>query len=423
MAGIGKTYLAHEFYARHPGRFGGYQHLVIDPEQPGTTAAWLTVLGERAGIDPKNANEIAVAQALRAQRVLVHVDNVDSAEAAELVASLSRLLGGVPMLVTGRYAELGTSAGSVWTRIELAPLDEEAALELLHSELEEAGITVPEADLRELVRQVAGLPLALHLAAGYLRRGTTVGRFLARLREQGLALGPHDPADHVLADRARGVLSTSFAISRELMVAEAEPRSAQRGNLDFDNYPTPVGSGPRSARWEALVALGWAPRAGFGRSLGAAITDLDEASGAFDDFMEAAVALSLVQALAARGEQDEALRILREEVLPAFERLGDVRSRAIALGKIADVWADRGELEEALGIRREEELPVYERLGDVRSRAITLGKIADVLAARGDLDVALAMWRESRVVFEQLAAPDLIAVAHQRIALLEALGR
>ena len=36
----------------------------------------------------------------------------------------------------------------------------------------------------------------------------------------------------------------------------------------------------------------------------------------------------------------------------------------------------RGELDEALRIRREEELPVFERLGDVRSRAITVGQIA-----------------------------------------------
>jgi hypothetical protein len=79
------------------------------------------VLGERVGIDPKYADEVAVAQALRAQRVLVHVDNVDSAESAELVAALSRALGGVPLLVTGRYAELGTAGGSGWTRRRSKP--------------------------------------------------------------------------------------------------------------------------------------------------------------------------------------------------------------------------------------------------------------------------------------------------------------
>ena len=38
------------------------------------------------------------------------------------------------------------------------------------------------------------------------------------------------------------------------------------------------------------------------------------------------------------------------------------------MGQIANVLSSRGELDEALRIRREEELPVYERLGDVRLR-------------------------------------------------------
>ncbi|HEX6244698.1 MAG TPA: ATP-binding protein, partial [Polyangiales bacterium] len=107
MAGVGKTYLAQEFYARHAGRFGSYHHVVLDPERPGTVATWTTVLGERVGIDVARASEAAVAAALSAQRALVHVDNVDSSAAAELVAALARALVGVPMLVTGRYSELG----------------------------------------------------------------------------------------------------------------------------------------------------------------------------------------------------------------------------------------------------------------------------------------------------------------------------
>src|SRR5512132_219513 len=81
--------------------------------------------------------------------------------------------------------------------------------------------------------------------------------------------------------------------------------------------------------------------------------------------------------LQARGELDEALRIRREEQLPVYERLGDVRARAVALGKIADVLRDRGELDEALRIPSEEQLPVLERLG--------LGR--DLLRARANLAV------------------------------------
>jgi predicted negative regulator of RcsB-dependent stress response len=77
--------------------------------------------------------------------------------------------------------------------------------------------------------------------------------------------------------RARGVLSTSFAISRDAMLAMA---------------------GADAPAWSAaLGALGWAPRAGLGPALGAAITCLDGASGGFDDFIEAAVSVSLARRL------------------------------------------------------------------------------------------------------------------------------
>jgi membrane protein required for beta-lactamase induction len=83
------------------------------------------------------------------------------------------------------------------------------------------------------------------------------------------------------------------------------------------------------------------------------------------------------------------------------------------------VLAKRGELDESLRIRREEELPVYERLGDLRARAIALGKIADVLATRGEVDQALTMWRESLAIFERLGEQDLTAIARQRVMRLQ----
>ena len=47
-----------------------------------------------------------------------------------------------------------------------------------------------------------------------------------------------------------------------------------------------------------------------------------------------------------------------------------------------------GETDEALRVRQEEQLPVYERLGDVRSRAINLQQIAAALIATGGLEGA-----------------------------------
>jgi hypothetical protein len=70
-------------------------------------------------------------------------------------------------------------------------------------------------------------------------------------------------------------------------------------------------------------------------------------------------------------------------VLVSFERLGDVRERAVTLGQIADVQMKRGELDEAMRILREEELPVYEKLGDVRSLLVGRANLAMSLYQQG----------------------------------------
>ena len=56
----------------------------------------------------------------------------------------------------------------------------------------------------------------------------------------------------------------------------------------------------------------------------------------------------------------------------------ELRSR----GLIADILYTRGRLDEALRIRREEELPVYERLGDVRSLLVGRANLALLLLTR-----------------------------------------
>src|SRR5258706_11563002 len=101
-----------------------------------------------------------------------------------------------------------------------------------------------------------------------------------------------------------------------------------------------------------------------------------------------------------------ASRIRREEELPVYERLGDVRSRAVTMGQIADILYSRGDLDEALRIRREEQLPVYQRLGDVRSRAVTMGKIAHILVQKGDVGAARALQMERLEINRRLAGAD-----------------
>ena len=141
---------------------------------------------------------------------------------------------------------------------------------------------------------------------------------------------------------------------------------------------------------------------------------LTAVSGTDDRRRRAMAQGRIASILETRGDLDKALRIRKEEQIPVYERLGEVRSLAIARGQTADIldearcvsgrksryrstilgmwFASRGagaRMDEALRIRREEQIPVFERLGDVRSLAITRGKIADIVQARGDLDEAL----------------------------------
>lgn len=64
-----------------------------------------------------------------------------------------------------------------------------------------------------------------------------------------------------------------------------------------------------------------------------------------------------------RGEFDEALRTYRK-VLPIAEKLGNVHSRATTFNNMALIFQARGEAGEALRILREDVLPVFERIGD-----------------------------------------------------------
>ncbi|MBK9263678.1 MAG: tetratricopeptide repeat protein [Polyangiaceae bacterium] len=131
-----------------------------------------------------------------------------------------------------------------------------------------------------------------------------------------------------------------------------------------------------------------------------------------------AIALSLVaDVLFARSDYDEALRILREEALPVIEKLGDVRLRAVTLGKMADVLRARGDYDDALRSLREEVLPIYEKLGRLRDRAVMLGKVADVLQARGDYDDALRIRRE-----EQLPIYEKVRDVRERAVTMAEIG-
>ncbi|TWB29656.1 hypothetical protein FBZ88_10378 [Nitrospirillum bahiense] len=92
-----------------------------------------------------------------------------------------------------------------------------------------------------------------------------------------------------------------------------------------------------------------------------------------------------------------------------------MRSRAVTMGKIADILTTRGQTDEALRLWREDVLPAFERLGDVRSRAVTMGKIADILTTRGQTDEALRIHLNERLPVAQ-QTQDLDSLAHIRFS-------
>jgi len=69
-----------------------------------------------------------------------------------------------------------------------------------------------------------------------------------------------------------------------------------------------------------------------------------------------------------------AAEILRKE--------GDARQRGLASSLIADVLIGRGESDKALCILQEEVLPIFDELGDVQSKAVAMMKISSISAAR-----------------------------------------
>ena len=76
------------------------------------------------------------------------------------------------------------------------------------------------------------------------------------------------------------------------------------------------------------------------------------------------------------------------------------------LDELAHLLAGIGNMDEALRIRREEELPVYEKLGDVRSLSICQAEIALGLLAKGDGPTAVALLRQAHATAVRLKIPE-----------------
>ena len=257
MAGVGKSWLADHFYATHQAQFaGGYQRVVLNPDNPMSAELLLADLAERLQIAaPKAQLAAQVAWRLNQPRTLVHVENVDSNAAVAVATQFCQLLPHCSVVLSGRIDHFGKAQR--WQQVTLKPFQTADALAQLQEELHWLGAENPAlADAQRLVMVLGGLPLAIHLAAGYLAAGYDVEAFLYELHATGFNLPPEDASDGLYnRDQVRAVLHSTFQLSLRLFAEQAR---------QWDNAP------------DVLACLGYAPSAGFGLNMAATLMELDE---------------------------------------------------------------------------------------------------------------------------------------------------
>ena len=111
--------------------------------------------------------------------------------------------------------------------------------------------------------------------------------------------------------------------------------------------------------------------------------------------------------------------LYKEDVQPVFEQLGDMRSKAVTMGNIADVLQARGQLDEALRIRTKNNCRFTSGWATCARRPSTMGKIADILQARGQFDEALRIRTEEQLpIYERLGDVRSLAITEAKIGLL-----
>ena len=240
MAGVGKSYLVDHF-ALKMGYEDRYTVLALNPQQLDSVEDLLTRLAKRLQVEPQ-----LVASTLKSQNWLVHIENVDSDPAAEIAGKLLGQLTGCRLVLTGRLSGLGQLPQC--QTIELTPFSIEEGVQQLQEELASLNaepLTTEEA--QQLVTALGGLPLAIHLAAGYLVR-EGVDAFLQQFRDTAFNLPPKNSLEQG-RDAERLIVKKTFELSLNLLTPE------QR---------------------QAVAVMGYAPPEGIGLNLVAALMDKEE---------------------------------------------------------------------------------------------------------------------------------------------------
>jgi tetratricopeptide (TPR) repeat protein len=263
MAGAGKTRLARVVAAELGAAFPGGR-VFCDLDQGLETLA--AALGAPAGDD--TGERIASALTLRERTlcVLDHAGAVHPGLPAALPAWLSA--GAHAFVVTSR-APLELRGAR---RLEVGPLEEVAALELLARRTEELGRPpVDAAAARRLVDAIGGLPLAIELCAGAVgedvperqrsleRVAADIWRSLEVDARHGLAVasvfaGDFSPADFA----ALGGEGLDRLVTHGLVARSGGVHRVNRWLRDFARARTPHGHLLERAHVERLLATGGA---------------------------------------------------------------------------------------------------------------------------------------------------------------------
>ena len=302
LPGVGKSYLADRFFYENQALFpGGYARIVIDPRSLVPVEILIEDLAKTLELPPSPGLLRRVRRRLLVPRTLLHIENADSEEAEARAASFLRQLSGpITAVVTGRRADLGEHWG--WHRIVLRPFDDDlgqTSRNLLRKELASRWQEDRRDEYDRLAAALGHLPLALHLAAGYLRRGLAVDQFLRRLSQDDYST---QPISHPGSRADRRVLAATFRISLDLLQEVLSEHSSQLV--------------------QGLRALGHAPQTGFGLGLGMAISGLGRRD--FEKLMIETTGLHLVELVPVSERPDQAWRIhplLAEWLAKADQRL------------------------------------------------------------------------------------------------------
>lgn len=191
MGGLGKSQLAVEFAYRY-GRYfpGGVFWLNFGAD--GQVAEEVAAVGTAQGLGLfDEAEKLSLAdQVGRVQRAwqepVPRLLIFDNCEAEKLLATWLPVTGGCRVLVTSRRGEWGRTLGA--TLLSLDPLAPAESSEFLRQQAPH--LTAAEA--QAIGEEIGHLPLALHLAGGFLNRYRQVSAaaYLAQLRDIGLLEHP-----------------------------------------------------------------------------------------------------------------------------------------------------------------------------------------------------------------------------------------